>query len=407
VNEVNPSLRALYVCYLSLDDPLVRTQVVAYLEGLTAKGHTIHLLTYDGQMTRDRRAELARDMAARGIAWHSLRYHKRPSLPATVCDALVGAALSTWLVRRHRLVAVHARNHVPAAVALLVGRLTRTKLIFDIRGLMAEEYADAGRWKRDGLAYRLTHAIQRAALRRADGLVMLTEAVERHLLGSPPSRDAAYVIPCCADLEQIDRWRGERDEMRSELGIGARPVMAYVGKFTGRYMDREMVEFFAAARRLRPELFFLVLTQSDPDVLRHEFERCSIPSTDYLITSSKPEHVGRYLAGTDFALCLYQPKFSEIAASPTKIGEYLGAGVPVLATAGIGDVDPILAGGQVGVLLRRFDATAYAAAAKEMFDLAADTECAERCRAVARKRFSLRDVGIPRYHDLYCSVGSR
>ena len=36
--------------------------------------------------------------------------------------------------------------------------------------------------------------------------------------------------------------------------------MAYVGKFTGRYMEREMVEFFAAARRVRPDLFFLTLT---------------------------------------------------------------------------------------------------------------------------------------------------
>ena len=41
------SLRSLYVCYLSLDDPLVDTQVVAYLEGLARRGHTIHLLTFE------------------------------------------------------------------------------------------------------------------------------------------------------------------------------------------------------------------------------------------------------------------------------------------------------------------------------------------------------------------------
>jgi glycosyltransferase involved in cell wall biosynthesis len=404
LRPMEPSLRALYICYLSLADPLVHTQVVAYLDGLARRGHVVHLLTFDPPLAVDRKNALREDLASRGITWHSLRYHKRPSLLATIFDVLVGTAVATRLVRRHRLSAVHARNHVPAAAALLVRGLAGTKLIFDIRGLMAEEYADAGRWKRNGLAYRITHAIQRAAIARADGLVMLTEAVKAHLLGRPPSRDCAYVIPCCANLERIEQWLPGRADVRSELGVGTRPVMAYVGKFTGRYMEREMVEFFVAARRVRPDLFFLTLTQSDPEVLGREFVRLGIGSEDYLITSASPDEVGRYLAGVDFATCFYQPKFSEIAASPTKVGEYLGAGVPVVATAGIGDVDDLIAGREVGVLIGDFTPAAYAAAAEQILAFAGDPECRERCRAIARAHLSLKDVGIPRYDRLYREV---
>ena len=69
-------------------------------------------------------------------------------------------------------------------------------------------------------------------------------------------------------LRRSDRLRGGRaatsGRIRPQLGLGDRPVMAYVGKFTGRYMDAEMVDFFdTARRRLQPELFFLVLTQAD------------------------------------------------------------------------------------------------------------------------------------------------
>ncbi len=151
-------LRSLYVCYLSLEDPLVHTQVVAYLAGLAAAGHTVHLLTFDPELTEERRDAFAEQLGAQGIAWHSLRYHKRPSLPATVYDAFAGAAAAARIVRRHRLEAIHARNHVPLATALIVRRLTGCRLIFDIRGLMADEYADAGRWKKGGVAYRLTRA---------------------------------------------------------------------------------------------------------------------------------------------------------------------------------------------------------------------------------------------------------
>ena len=63
-------------------------------------------------------------------------------------------------------------------------------MIFDLRGLMAEEYVDAGNWKRGGLPYRLTQRVQGAAIRRADGMVMLTEAVRRQLFGAGRRRCA-------------------------------------------------------------------------------------------------------------------------------------------------------------------------------------------------------------------------
>src|SRR3954451_2640943 len=196
-------LRALYICYLSLEDPLVHTQVVAHLSGLAEAGHTVHLLTFDPRLDASRRRELGARLGALGVVWHSLRYHTRPSLPATGFDALAGAVAVARIVKRHRLDAVHARNHVPLATALVVRRLTGCRLIFDVRGLMAEEYVDAGRWREEGVAYRLTRSVQRAGLRRADGVVTLTDAVRPHLFGAgrPPRSE---VIPCCADLERLE-----------------------------------------------------------------------------------------------------------------------------------------------------------------------------------------------------------
>jgi glycosyltransferase involved in cell wall biosynthesis len=401
---MDSQLRSLYICYLSLDDPLVHTQVVAYLEGLAGRGHVIHLVTFDPPLAPARRQELAAAMAEKGITWHSARYHKRPSLPATIFDTFHGAALAVRLIRRHRLNAIHARNHVPAAMALLVRRITGARMIFDIRGLMAEEYVDAGRWKRDGVPYRITTGVQSAAIKRADGVVMLTHAVRRHLLGTPPSRDSARVIPCCADLDRIDRQLPERARVRDELDLKDRTVMVYVGKFTGRYMEREMVEFFAVARKSRPDLAFLVLTQSEPEAITAEFERFDIEPSAYRVTRANPEHVGRYLAAADFGICFYQPKFCEIAASPTKVGEYLGAGLPVVASAGIGDLDELVTGNSTGVLVGRFDPAAYEASADAIWTALADPGTAERCRSLARTEFSLALVGVTRYDDMYRHV---
>jgi glycosyltransferase involved in cell wall biosynthesis len=400
------TLRSLYICYLSVEDPLVHTQVIAYLSGLAAVGHTIHLLTFDPELGEAQRARHQERLRDQGIVWHSLRYHKRPSLPATVYDALVGAAVGTRIMRRERLEAVHARNHVPAASALLIRRLTRCRLIFDIRGLMAEEYVDAGRWKRGGIPYRLTDWMQRAAIQHADGLVMLTEAVRRHLFGDPPSRNSAHVIPCCADLERIEAQLAERLAVRREIGAENRPVMVYVGKFTGRYLEREMVEFFDVSRQVQPGLKFLVLTQSESRVIVRELDRRDIPATDYFITRAAPDEVGRYLAAADFAICFYRLEFSEIAASPTKIGEYLGAGLPIVSTAGVGDTDELIRAHEVGAVVEELSPGAYHEAAAAIVRLLEDATTAERCQRVAREHLSLRTVGIPSYDRVYREVAA-
>jgi glycosyltransferase involved in cell wall biosynthesis len=393
-------LRSLYVCYLSLEDPLVETQVVAYLEGLARRGHTIHLLTYEPKLSAERKQRFRANLARRGITWHSLRYHKRPSFPATVFDALFGALVAARLVRRHRLDAIHARSHVPAATGLIVRRLTRCRLIFDIRGLLADEYVDAGRWPRGGLAQRVTERVQGAAIARADGIVVLTERVRNHLFG-PGAREAVMVIPCCADLVRLDSNPGGAERTRARLGLDGRSVMVYVGKLTEPYMDREMVDFFAVAHRLDPGLAFLVVTQAPPAGIRSEFMRAGIPDSDYRITRAEPVELGNYLGMADFAISFCRPSFGRIASSPTKVGEYLGAGLPAVSGPGIGDVDEILDGRDVGVILDEFSEPGYERAAKRIRELGADPDGRARCRAVAREVFSLEEVGIPRYDLLY------
>jgi glycosyltransferase involved in cell wall biosynthesis len=391
------SVGALYICYLGLADPLVRTQVVAYLAGLADRGHRIHLLTFETELSRARRRELRAEMAALGIRWHGLRYHKRPSLPATIYDTFAGAMVASWLVLRHRLALLHARSHVPLAMALLARPFTRRRVLFDIRGLLAEEYADAGRWQRDGSAYRITEWIQGRGLRRAEGFVVLTEAVRRKLWGeAAPSN--VEVIPCCADFARLSP---AGIDVRGALELDERPVMIYVGKLTGVYMDREMAQFFAAARRLAPDLVFLVVTQSRPESILDELHRVGVPEDAYRITTAAPQHVGDHLAVASFAICFCHPKPSLIAASPTKVGEYLAAGLPVVSGPGVGDTDAILRDERTGVIVEEFDDAAYERAARELLELGADAAARERCRQVAERRFSLTGVGIPRYDAVY------
>ena len=419
-------LRALYICYYPLTEPLVQTQVVAYLRGLAARGHVIHLLTYEVEnlSPRQKRA-LRRELKAQGIIWHHLRYHSRPTVPATVYDSLCGIARAVQIVRRYRLNCVHARSHVPALMATKVKLLTGAKMIFDIRGLLAEEYVDAGSWTRDGLPFRLTKAAQKLAIANADGIVTLTQRVRRVLfdanytpqndaeksIGLSPvlPRDTAIlkVIPCCADLSGIEAQSDQRDQMRRELGLQDKRVVVYVGKFGGWYLQREMVEWFKVAYERDASWHFLILSQSDHELARVEFERCGLPPESYTLTSAPHQRIGAYLASGDVAISFIAAMPSKIASSPTKIGEYLAAGLAVISNPGVGDVDADLEQFAVGVVVPEFNQAAYRESLDELETLLNDKSLASRCRRAAHETVALEEIGVARYDELYRALAKK
>jgi glycosyltransferase involved in cell wall biosynthesis len=202
----------------------------------------------------------------------------------------------------------------------------------------------------------------------------------------------------------IEAQASEREAMRQQLGVQDKTVLVYVGKFGGRYLQKEMTEFFTTARDVIPNLFFLVLTQSDPDLIGQEFARREVPAEQFAILQSPPDRVGAYLAASDVALSLVEAFPSTVAMSPTKLGEYLAAGLPVVCNPGIGDVDAILTEHRVGVTVPEFKEAHYRQAAQEVLLLLKDNAVRERCRSAAHATVSLQEIGVPRYHQLYTRV---
>jgi glycosyltransferase involved in cell wall biosynthesis len=394
--------RALYLCYFGLRQPLVQTQVLPYLRELAAGGFGMSLLTFEPELTRScddqSIAEWRERLRADGIEWYVLPYHKRPSLPATLFDIVAGAWRAARIARREKIAIFHGRSTVGTAIGALAKWLAGGKLIFDIRGFLAAEYVDAGRWRDGGLLYRLTSAAENSLYRSADGFVMLTERARETVFPNGTSGRPLEVIPCCVDPERFAV--GDRNN----LGIDDRLVFVYVGALGGYYLVDEMAEMLAVAKEKDPRTFALVLTQSSPAALTEALHRRGFIADDYRIMTVAPDEVPKYLRASDVALSLIRPSFARRSMSPTKFAEYLAAGLPVIASAGIGDLDTHIEEARVGVLVHRFDRDAYAEALEAMNELRRDPELAERCRAEARARYDLHTVGGVRYRRLYDAV---
>lgn len=399
-------MRTLYICYSGLREPLAQTQVLPYLRELSRGGIGVHLLTFEPGGDRDwdesEREKWRARLEAQGICWRALTYHKRPSLPATLYDIIAGALTAIRLRRREQIDVIHARGYVPAAMGALAKFLSGGKLLFDIRGFMAEEYVEAGLWPAGGLLYRLTKAAERKLLGAADGFVVLTEKARRILFPNGASGRPVEVIPCCVDAARFGAFDAEsKDDLRRELGLEGRRVIVYIGALDGWYLTDEMLELLAVALRRDASTFSMILTQGASETIIRRFGALGVSERDYLVRRVSPEEAPRYLKAADFAVSLIKPCYSKQSSSPTKIAEYLASGLPVISNAGVGDLDEVIVGDKVGVIFDEFTEASYRRALEEMDRMLIEDGLAERCRESARNRFDLTGVGGVRYRRLY------
>ncbi|MGH9874585.1 MAG: glycosyltransferase [Pyrinomonadaceae bacterium] len=393
-------LHSLYLCYFGLREPLVQTQVLPYLRQLAAAGIELSLLTFEPAGEKWSHQDLVDTracLAEQGIKWHWLAYHKSPSTMATLYDILAGARLARRLIRHQNVTVLHARAHMPMAMAMLASR-ANTRLIFDIRGLMAEEYRDAGIWTEHSLPFRVVKKIERAGLRRADQVVVLTRRLREWLIGEGlADAEKIEVIPCCVDWERF----GAASSQPEATNQSDRFEIIYAGSLVGLYLVEEMGRFFKAVKERRPNAFLRMLSNSPLEHGASQLRQAGLAEDDFWIGAVPPAEVPFYLRRARLGISFRKSTFAQIAASPTKIPEYLAAGLPVVSNAGIGDVDDLLTREKVGVIVREFNEAAYAEAAERVLALVAEPGVRSRCIEIARRLFDLNEVGGMGYRELY------
>lgn len=404
--------RVLFISYNGMLDPLGQTQVLPYLRELAKRGVRFWLLSFErekaftpeGAKLRD---SLKQSLATEGIEWHWLRYHQRPSLPATAYDVIAGVRYASQLVRRNGIEMVHARSHIPATIALALKRRHGLKMIFDVRGLMAEEYVDAEHWKKGSVPYRITKAMERRAFAATDAIVTLTEKIWPILSewDGIKGRDVIHtVIPCCVDLELFQTELSDRNQMRADLGVCDRFVLVYSGSLDGWYLTEQMADFFDEFLKHKQNAHLIWLTTGSHSRIRELMAARKIAAESYSVHSAFASEVPRFLSAADVGMAFIKPCLSKLASSPTKYGEYLACGLPLLINSGIGDSDALVEKFRVGTLVKQFEAISYRNAAADIEQLVIQPNVRERNREVARELFDLRSVGAHRYAELYKRV---
>ena len=381
-------------------EPLGQSQVLRYLEHLS-KDHSIYLISFEKPETfvdSDQEFQAMKSyLDSVNINWLPLRYHKKPSALATLYDIVQGIKQGYKLIKQHDIQIVHSRGYVAAVAALALKKKTHVKFLFDMRGFWADERVEGYLWPEDSKLYKIAKWFERKFLLNADVVVSLTQAAIDEMKTFPylQNNQPEFVkITTCADLSVFKLPDSETVNKSRPFTLG------YVGSVGTWYMFDEVLQCFKLLKQRKPEAIFYIFNRGDHDYIHERVKALNLDAESIFVTQADHQGVAQGMQNMDAGIFFYRPTYSKLATAPTRLGEFLGCGVPCLGNKQVGDMAPILEEEQVGVAVEAFDEDYLFSAVDRLLNLAQQPDIDKKCRKIAEKYFALEN-GVQAYDQLY------
>lgn len=395
--------KVLYLTRNSLLEPLGQSQVMSYLRGLSQHYQIILVTTEKPHQRADRvsvqQAEL--ECESHGIIWYPLKFRPVPRYLGPMFELLCCLVFVLRQVRAGvRL--IHARSYLPAAVATAAHRLTGVEFIFDMRALWADELILAGRLKEGSFVHSLIVQVEKTGIQRAASVVSLTHAAVEYLRLKYPgvlNLDRMSVIRTCVDLERFSLEAPQTDQTQSN-----QPVLGCAGTvLSGWFRINWVANFFATAAAQDENVCFELTTTDDLATVRQIMVDQGVPADRLTVSSAKPAQMPKILATQIGSVMFYETGPGRLGCCPTRMGEVLAVGRPVVVNRGVGDVAEMVEQYRVGVVVQHGGTDEMLAAWNSLQLLCGDPALPERCRQAAEAMFSLTD-GVDAYHSIYQKI---
>ncbi len=407
-------MKVLYLSYDGMTDPLGQSQVLPYLLGLAQLGHVIHLMSFEKQEAYLQNKDIIHaKLKGSNITWHPLSYTKKPPVLSTLKDLWILHSTCKRLHQKEHFDFLHCRSYITSLVALSLKRKQNIPFIFDMRGFWADERVEGKIWDTCNFIFQNIYQYfkrkELAFISESHRIISLTHSAKNEILSwsSLPNiaENKIKVIPCCADLEHFNiQDPQDKAKTRTQLGVASNDlVISYVGSLGTWYMADEMLQLFKRIKVSFPQAKLLLVSTHSATEVSSYLAQAQLDPKDVVLKAGKRAEMPALIAASDLSMFFVRPSFSKKASSPTKMGEIMGCGIPLICNTGIGDVEPIMNDTQCGIYIHDFSEISLQSVVDKIPELLNLNPV--EIREGAFKYYSLQE-GIKRYNEIYTSIKS-
>lgn len=357
--------KVLYISYDGLTDPLGQSQILPYIIGLTRYGYHFTVISCEKkELFESKRSRIAAICEKENIFWSPIMYTKKPPVFSTIWDIIKISKRARHLHSKKTFEIIHCRSYISSLVGLKFKRKYKTKFVFDMRGLWADERVDGNLWDLSNPIYRNVFKYfkkkERQFLLESDQVISLTNAAKKEILSwdIPGVRsEKIQVIPCAADFDLfILQTEESRLDARKKLGLNDIDfVLTYIGSLGTWYLLDEMLHYFSLIKWMNAHAKFLILTKDADLITLETIKKFNLEPEDIIVRFGERKEIPLLAHASDWGLFFIKPSYSKISSSPTKMGEILAMGIPVICNSHVGDVEQIVNESKSGICLTNLD----------------------------------------------------
>ena len=398
--------KVVFLSYDGITDPLGQSQILPYLLGLCSnKNYKITIVSFEKTKNYLQNKDIILNkLAKNNINWAPLKYTKYPPIFSTIWD-IYKLKKAVNKLKNKGLDLIHCRSYITTLVALGFKKKYKIPLIFDMRGFYADERVDGKIWNRKNplhnKIYKYFKKKEIELIQQSKHIVSLTNSAKEEIISwGIPNQSEITVIPCCTDenlfqLKNVIKKRSDIKLNKNEF------IISYIGSIGTWYMLDEMLDFFNILLNKHYESKFLFITKDDPNLIFKKAKNKNIPIEKLLIQSSTRELMPTYISLSDFSIFFIMPVFSKKASSPTKMGEIMNMGVPVICNSGVGDVDQIMKESMPELLIKEFTVDEY----ERVINKILNTKTINKLQIISKSHeyYSL-ERGVKKYKEIYEKV---
>ena len=387
-----------------MTDSLGQSQVIPYLKFLS-KEYDVHIISFEKPNNKHLVSKVELILKSNNINWTPITYSKYPIILSTLWDVYkLRTAINKQISKGVDL--IHCRSYITTLVALELRKKYKIPFIFDMRGFWADERVDGKIWSLNNFIYKNIYKYfkskEKEFLQYSDYTISLTENGKKEIESwKLLNQSKIKVIPCCTD-ETLFQTNNIKN-VRSELGFSKDDfIVSYIGSIGTWYMLDEMLDFFKCLQIKKPNAKFFFITKDNPRLILEKVKSKKIDPKCIKIKPSSREMMPSYIGASNFSIFFILPVFSKKASSPTKMGEIMNLGIPIICNSGVGDVDEIMGKSMPELLVKDFSNKEY----KRVIDLIINKNYKpnqESITETSQNYYSLKK-GVEKYKAVYKSI---
>lgn len=362
------------ITYLSVDsiqEGVGSSQITPLILGLAMKGKTVCLITFEKVKPPK---ELQEKFAEAGVAWIAKDFGKPGAIGGIVRLNSLRRSVPNSLV-------IHGRSDI-ATVAGIWSRV-KAPVLWDVRSLWSDQRLLIGTagWSR--LTARGARVLEDVAAKNSSAMSTLTAAVV------PVLEDRHKSIP---KIRQVIPTSVQTSKFLPSPMPKGQITCLLSGTFNNYYdIDRTREILEVLRKRINVRIIWARAGESPLETLGVGEEMIISATHSEMPKIVRESHFG-------IAICKQDDLPSLSAAVPTKIGEFLASGRPVIVSNGIGDLDQMLSSTGTGVIIDQYDSLNEVS--KRINEIISDPKTPSRCRELAVQHFDM-EKSIDRYLDIY------